>query len=52
MSSIWDDLAEYRKSLSLPPTGSESDKSSIAKLEIDGQSFLVSTPATIPTLAR
>jgi hypothetical protein len=39
MSSIWDDLAEYRKSLSLPPAGSESDKSSIAKLEIDGQSF-------------
>ncbi len=32
-------MAEYRQRLSLPPAGSETDKSTIAKIEIDGQSF-------------
>ncbi|MEA5554426.1 deaminase [Anabaena cylindrica UHCC 0172] len=32
-------MAEYRQRLGLPPAGSETDKSTIAKLEIDGQSF-------------
>ncbi|MFB2881285.1 deaminase [Floridanema aerugineum] len=36
---MFDDLAEYRQSLSLPPAGSETDKSTIAKLEIGGQNF-------------
>lgn len=39
MSSIWDELVNYRRNLGLPPAGSEADKSSIAKLEIGGQSF-------------
>ncbi|MBD2392181.1 deaminase [Aphanizomenon flos-aquae NRERC-008] len=32
-------MAEYRQRLSLPPAGSATDGSTIAKLEIDGQSF-------------
>jgi MafB19-like deaminase len=32
-------LAKYRQRLSLPSAGSETDKSTIAKIEIDGQSF-------------
>lgn len=34
-----DELAEYRKSLGLPSSGSQADKSTIAKLEIGGESF-------------
>jgi hypothetical protein len=37
--SIFDALAEYRQRLGLPAAGSETDKSTIAKLEIGGQSF-------------
>ena len=32
-------MAEYRQRLSLPSAGSETDKSTIAKIEINGQSF-------------
>lgn len=39
VSSVSDELAEYRESLSLPPAGSQADKSTIVKLEIDGRSF-------------
>ncbi len=37
--NIFYDLAVYRKILGLPPAGSETDKSTIAKIEIDNQSF-------------
>ncbi|MBD1809285.1 hypothetical protein H6F98_28065 [Microcoleus sp. FACHB-SPT15] len=37
--SIFEELAEYRQRLDLPPAGSEIDKSTIAKLEIGGQTF-------------
>lgn len=36
---MFDELAAYRQRLGLPPAGSETDKSTIAKLEIAGQSF-------------
>ncbi|MEG4985002.1 deaminase [Microcoleus sp. BR0-C5] len=36
---MFDELGAYRQSLGLPPAGSEIDKSTIAKLEIAGQSF-------------
>ncbi|AFY50289.1 hypothetical protein Nos7524_4540 [Nostoc sp. PCC 7524] len=39
MDSVFDDLAEYRQHLGLPPADSETDGSTIAKLEIDGQTF-------------
>jgi hypothetical protein len=37
--SILDELSEYRQRLGLPTAGSETDKSTIAKLEIADQSF-------------
>ncbi|MEI2583662.1 deaminase [Scytonema sp. PRP1] len=37
--SIFNELAEYRQRLGLPPAGSETDKSTIANLKIGGQSF-------------
>lgn len=36
---MFDELAAYRQSLGLPPAGSETDRSTIAKLEIGDQSF-------------
>jgi hypothetical protein len=36
---LFEQLAEYRHCLGLPAAGSESDKSTIAKLEIGGHSF-------------
>jgi hypothetical protein len=38
-SSAFDQLAEYRQRLGLPPAGSDADKSAIAKLEIGSRSF-------------
>lgn len=38
-NGVFDELAEYRQRLGLPSPGSEADKSTIAKLEIGGQSF-------------
>ena len=38
-SSPFDELAEYRQRLGLPPAGTEADSSTIAKLEIAGQTF-------------
>lgn len=37
--SIFDELAEYRQRLGLPTAGSETDKSTIAKLDIGDRSF-------------
>lgn len=36
---MFDELAEYRQSLGLPSSGSQADKSTIAKLKINGKSF-------------
>lgn len=36
---MFHELAEYRQRLGLPPAGSDTDKSTIAKLEIGGLSF-------------
>ena len=36
---MFSELAEYRQSLGLPPSGSEEDKSTVAKLEIGTKSF-------------
>lgn len=41
-------MAEYRRRLSLPPPGSETDGSTIAKLEIDGQSFFAINSSNNP----
>ncbi|BAT51993.1 hypothetical protein NOS3756_09240 [Nostoc sp. NIES-3756] len=39
VDSVFDDLAEYRHHLGLTPADSETDGSTIAKLEINGQTF-------------
>ena len=39
MTDIFQELAEYRQQLGLPPAGSDRDRATIAKLEIDGNSF-------------
>ncbi|OUL34740.1 hypothetical protein BV375_03800 [Nostoc sp. 106C] len=36
---IFEELAEYRQQLGLPPAGSENDRATIAKLEIGGSVF-------------
>ncbi|MBW4547796.1 MAG: hypothetical protein KME25_25625 [Symplocastrum torsivum CPER-KK1] len=46
--SIFEELAEYRQRLDLPPAGSEIDKSTIAKLEIGGQTFFGINSASNP----
>jgi hypothetical protein len=39
LTDIFQELAEYRQQLGLPPAGSDGDRATIAKLEIDGNSF-------------
>lgn len=41
LSDFFEELAQFRQELRLPPAGSENDTSTIAKLEIQGRSFLV-----------
>jgi hypothetical protein len=38
-SDVFQELAEYRQQLGLPIAGSESDHSTVAKLEIEGRKF-------------
>jgi hypothetical protein len=40
LSDIFRELAEYRRSLGLPLAGSESDRATVAKLEIGDHGFL------------
>jgi hypothetical protein len=39
LTDIFQELAEYRHQLGLPPAGSDGDRATIAKIEIDGNSF-------------
>ena len=43
------ELADYRKQLGLPLAGSENDRSTIAKLEIDGVTFFGINSSSNPT---
>ena len=43
------ELADYREQLGLPPAGSETDRSTIAKLEIDGVTFFGINSSSNPT---
>ncbi|WP_449419903.1 deaminase [Phormidium nigroviride] len=47
--NIFDELSQYRQALDLPPAGSETDKSTIAKLEIGGQTFFGINSGSNPT---
>lgn len=39
MTDVFQELAEYRQQLGLPPSGSEGDRATVAKLEIGGSEF-------------
>ena len=39
LKDIFRELTEYRQMLELPAAGSESDRATVAKLEIGGESF-------------
>jgi MafB19-like deaminase len=39
LTDFFQELAEYRQQMGLPLAGSESDRSTVAKLEIDGNGF-------------
>jgi hypothetical protein len=47
--SDFQELAAYRQQLGLPPAGSESDRSTIAKLEIEGTTFFGINSSSNPT---
>ncbi|CBN55621.1 MULTISPECIES: deaminase [Kamptonema] len=47
--NIFDELSQYRQQIELPPAGSEIDKSTIAKLEIGGQTFFGINSGSNPT---
>ncbi|MGL5032945.1 MAG: deaminase [Microcystaceae cyanobacterium] len=48
MTDFFQELAEYRQQLGLPPAGSEDDHSTIAKLEINDSSFFGINSASNP----
>ncbi len=39
LTDVFQELAEYRKQLGLPTAGSEDDRATVAKLEIEGSGF-------------
>jgi hypothetical protein len=51
LADIFHELAEYRRSRGLPAAGSESDRATVAKLEIGDRGFLVFVHDTFPLLS-
>jgi MafB19-like deaminase len=49
LSDVFQELAEYREQLSLPPAGSETDRDTVAKLEIGGMVFFGVNSSSNPT---
>lgn len=49
MSDVFQELAAYREQLSLPPAGSETDRDTVAKLEIGGMVFFGVNSSSNPT---
>jgi hypothetical protein len=49
LSDVFQELAEYREQLNLPPAGSETDRDTIAKLEIGGMVFFGVNSSSNPT---
>jgi MafB19-like deaminase len=49
LSDVFQELAEYREQLSLPPAGSEIDRDTVAKLEIGGMVFFGVNSSSNPT---
>jgi MafB19-like deaminase len=49
LSDVFQELAEYREQLGLPPAGSETDRDTVAKLEIGGMVFFGVNSSSNPT---
>ncbi len=49
MSDVFQELAAYKEQLSLPPAGSETDRDTVAKLEIGGMVFFGVNSSSNPT---
>jgi hypothetical protein len=49
LSDVFQELAAYREQLSLPPAGSETDRDTVAKLEIGGMVFFGINSSSNPT---
>jgi MafB19-like deaminase len=49
LSDVFQELAAYREQLSLPPAGSETDRDTVAKLEIGGMVFFGVNSSSNPT---
>lgn len=49
MSDVFQELATYREQLSLPPADSETDRDTVAKLEIGGMVFFGVNSSSNPT---
>lgn len=49
MTDIFQELAEYRQQIGLPIAGSETDRTTIAKLEISGSNFFGVNSASNPS---
>lgn len=49
MVDIFQELSEHRRQLGLPPAGSDTDRATVAKLEIDESKFLGVSSGSNPT---
>jgi MafB19-like deaminase len=49
LSDVFQELVAYREQLGLPPAGSETDRDTVAKLEIGGMVFLGVNSSSNPT---
>jgi hypothetical protein len=49
LSDVFQELAAYREQLDLPPAGSETDRDTVAKLEIGGMVFFGVNSSSNPT---
>jgi hypothetical protein len=52
LTDVFQELADYRKQLGLPPAGIESDRTTIAKLEIGDSSFFGISSGSNPNRRR
>jgi hypothetical protein len=52
LTDVFQELADYRKQLGLPPAGSESDRATVAKLEIGNSGFFGISSGSNPNRRR
>jgi MafB19-like deaminase len=52
LSDVFQELAAYREQLNLPPAGSETDRDTVAKLEIGGMVFFGVNSSSNPTIRQ